>query len=206
MDEIANPNPRRRRRNGRGRRRNRGFRGQRRRASRQTNSGQLLTGHGRTVLGQRLTSLHRQLAAAAERYYEISHDRRPGSVAELEELEQRVMALAVEINQIEGTLELAEHPELEIGQSIGPGSAVEVIDAVSGQRSEYRLVGAETDNDSTVVGAGSIVGQALLGRRPGSVLTVAGADGPRRVQIAAVRPLSANGAEAAASGGGEDDG
>ena len=192
MDEIATPNPRRRPAAKR-RRRNRG--GRRRRALRQAGSRQLLTGHGRTVISQRLTALHRQLAVAAQRHLEISTDQRQGSAADLDQLRRQVMSLAAEINQLEAWLELAEHPELEIGQAIGPGSAVEVVDAVSGQQSEYRLVGPETDNDSTVVSPGSTVGQALLGRRLGSVVTLPSANGPRRVQVASVRPISTNGAE-----------
>jgi transcription elongation GreA/GreB family factor len=197
MNDIATPNPRRRPAGRRGRR-NRGFRGQRRRAGRQARSRQLLTGHGRTVLSRRLTALHRQLAVVARKHFEISHGQRQGSAADVDQLGQRVMALAAEISQVEAWLELAEHPELEIGQGIGPGSAVEVVDAVSGEQAEYRLVGADTVNDSTVVSAGSSVGQALLGRRLGSVVTVPGADGPRRVHIASVRPLGANGSEPSA--------
>jgi transcription elongation GreA/GreB family factor len=173
---------------------------------RQTGSRQLLTGHGRTVVSQRLTALHRQLATTAQRHFEISHDQRQGSPAELDQLRRRVMAVAAEINQLEAALELAEHPELEAGQSIGPGSAVEVIDAITGQPSEYRLVDADTDPDSTVVSAGSIIGQALLGRRPGSVVTLPAADGPRRVQIGSVRPISADRAEASTPRKENDDG
>jgi transcription elongation GreA/GreB family factor len=67
-----------------------------------------------------------------------------------------------------------------------------VIDAANGEEAEYRLIGCESDPDSTVVSLGSPIGQALLGRRIGSLVTLKLADGMQRVRIVATHPLGAS--------------
>jgi transcription elongation GreA/GreB family factor len=121
----------------------------------------VLTGHGRTVLSRRLVDLRRGLAATARRYQEIEQDRRLGSAADLDELRRRVLALGREINQLEALLELTDHPELKLGETIGPETVVGVVDATSGRPAEYRLVGCEPHSDSTVISVNSPIGQAL---------------------------------------------
>jgi transcription elongation GreA/GreB family factor len=141
------------------------------------------------MLSQRLVALRRDLAAAAWRVQEMEHDQRRTSPGDLERARRRVLNLGLEINQLESLLELAEHPELEIGQTIGPGTVIEVVDAASGQPAEYWLVGCEQDSDSIVVGVGSPIGQALLGRRLGSLVTLNLPDGMRRVRVVSTHPI-----------------
>ena len=187
MDELETPDPGRRRRAGRRRRSRRG----RRRGHRRTQSQQVLTGHGRTVLGQRLLALHRELAESAWRCREIETDQRLASDEELAALQQRVLQLGVEINQLESLLERADDPALDGGESIGPGTVIGVVDAVSGVPSEYRLVACDHDTDSSVVTVGSAAGQAFLGRRVGSLVTLNSPSGqPRRVQVISARPFA----------------
>ncbi len=152
---------------------------------------ELLTGHGQTVLNQRLLTVRRQLALAIWRQDVTGGE---GSDAEREELCCEILSLTREVNQLESFLELAESPELEPGKGIGPGTAVAVIDAASGEEAEYRLIGCGGDPDSTVVTVGSPAGQALLGRQIGSLVTLKLADGLRRVRVVATHPLGTSNA------------
>lgn len=158
----------------------------------ETDTPKLLTGHGRTVLSRRLVALHRELAENAWRCQEVEHDQRLASATGFHQLRRRVLGLGLEINQLESLLELAEHPELDIGQAIGPGTVIEVVDAASGQPGEYRLVGGVHESDSTVVSVGSPLGQALLGRQRGSLVTLNLPDGMRRVRVVSTRPITAH--------------
>jgi transcription elongation GreA/GreB family factor len=186
MDDIETLIPTHERRRGRGPENGPAHRGRQRR----DRYPELLTGHGRTVLSRRLADAQRQLAEVARRRRQI--DSWPSQSAETERtgLDRRALALAFESNQMETLLELSEHPELEIANGIAPGSVIEVVDAVSGRRAEYRLIGGEADRDSSVVGVGSPVGLALLGRRPGSLVTLNASDGLRRVRIVSARPIA----------------
>ena len=188
MDELDAPNPGRRRRTGRKRRS-----GDRRgRRHGRTESKQLLTGHGRTVLSQQLVALHRELAEGARRCREIEQDQRLASDDEFAELQGRVLQVGVEINQLEALLERAEDPGLEIGETIGPGTVISVIDAADGALSEYRMVVCDHETESSVVTAGSSVGQAFLGRRIGSLVTLNSPAGQlRRVRVVSARPIEA---------------
>jgi transcription elongation GreA/GreB family factor len=151
----------------------------------------ILTGHGRTVLSQRLAAVHRELADSAWRCREIEEDQRLASDEELAALQRRVLQLGVEINQLESLLERAEDSQLESGESIGPGTVIGVVDAVSGTPSEYRLVACDQATDSSVVTVGSTVGQAFLGRRIGSLVTLNSPPGEvRRVQVVSARPIA----------------
>jgi len=151
----------------------------------------VLTGHGRTVLSQRLLALHRELAERARLCREIEQDQRLASDDELAALQRRVLQLGVDINQLEALLERADDPELESGESIGPGTVIGVVDAVSGVPSEYRLVACDHETDSSVVTVGSAAGQAFLGRRVGSLVTLNSRSGrPQRVQVVSARPFA----------------
>ena len=187
MDEHDTTDPDRRPRGSRRRRSRRG----RRRGHRRGQSRQILTGHGQTVLSQRLLALHRELADSAWRCREIETDQRLASDEELAALQRRVLQLGVEINQLEALLERAEDPDLESGDSIGPGTVIGVVDAVSGAPAEYQLVACDHNTDPSVVTVGSAAGQALLGRRIGSLVTLnSPSDGPRRVQVVSTRPIA----------------
>lgn len=163
----------------------------RRRRGRRAESQEVLTGHGRTVLGHRLLALHRELAESARLCREIEQDQRLASDEELAGLQRRVLQLGVEINQLEALLERADDPAPANGESIGPGTVIGVVDAVSGVPSEYRLVVCDHETDSNVVTVGSAVGQALLGRRIGSLVTLNSPPGlSRRVQVVSARSIA----------------
>jgi transcription elongation GreA/GreB family factor len=146
------------------------------------------------MLSRRIAALHRELATAAWRYQEIEHDQRLASEADVAELRAQVLNLGRKINELEALLELAEQPGLETGHAIGPGTVVEVVDAASGEAAEYRLVDCQDDSDSTVISVGSPIGQALLGRQPGSLVTLNLPDGVRRVEVVSTHPIGASGA------------
>jgi transcription elongation GreA/GreB family factor len=167
-------------------RRKRIRRGRRRRPE---ESRHMLTGHGRTVLSQRLLSLHRELATTAWQCREIAGDKRVASHVDFDHVRQRALNLSLEINQLEALLELVDSPELKVGEAIGPGTAVRVVDAATGEPREYQLVGCEPDSDSTVVSPASMVGQALIGRQVGSLITLSLPEGMRRVRVVATRPI-----------------
>jgi transcription elongation GreA/GreB family factor len=188
MDETHTTRPNQRRRAP-------GRRKKRNRDNRRQESRHILTGHGRTVLSQRLLSLHRELAAAAWQCREIGDDCRVVSQADLDRLRQRALILSLEINQLESLLELADSPELEIGKAIGPGTAVRVVDAATGEPREYQLVACEPNPGSTVVSPASMVGQALIGRQLGSLITLSLPEGMRRVRVVATRPIGSPEAE-----------
>ena len=152
----------------------------------------MLTGHGQTVLNQRLLTVRRQLAVAIWRQDVTGGAGAPTPSARSCRCE--ILSLTREVNQLESFLELAESPELEPGKGIGPGTAVAVIDAASGEEAEYRLIGCGGDPDSTVVTVGSPAGQALLGRQIGSLVTLKLADGLRRVRVVAAHPLGTSNA------------
>jgi transcription elongation factor GreA len=76
----------------------------------------------------------------------------------------------------------------EIGDDVARlGSLVEVRDLDSGKRQSLRLVGGHEPLEPGVASAGSPVGQALMGQRPGHSVEIALPNGgARRLEIVAV--------------------
>ena len=141
------------------------------------------------MLSRRLVALRRELAAAQRDRQALARNGREALPRVEDRLWRHMLRCSLEVSQLEALLELAEHPELELCRTIGPGTAIEVVDAVSGQSTEYRLVGEEWDAGSTIVDVGTPVGQALLGRQQGSLVTIPTPDGLRRVRVVRVRGL-----------------
>lgn len=78
----------------------------------------------------------------------------------------------------------------EVGEGVVTvGSVVEVRDQDSGRHQKLRLIGGHEPMSPGVASAGSPVGQALMGRRPGHSVEIALPNGRRRrLEIAAVEP------------------
>ena len=71
------------------------------------------------------------------------------------------------------------------GEVVRFGSTVEVVDESSGRPAEYTLVGeAEADVGKGLLSSDSPVGRALMGARPGDVVSVPTPRGSRELRIA----------------------
>jgi len=71
------------------------------------------------------------------------------------------------------------------GEVVRFGSTVEVVDESSGRPAEYTLVGeAEADVGNGLLSSDSPVGRALMGARPGDVVSVPTPRGSRELRIA----------------------
>jgi transcription elongation factor GreA len=107
------------------------------------------------------------------------------------QIKEEEAVLAAGIAHISMLLETAlVVDEAEVGEGVATvGSVVEVRDQDSGRHQKLRLIGGHEPMSAGVASAGSPVGQALMGRRPGDSVEIALPNGRRRhLEIAAVEP------------------
>jgi transcription elongation factor GreA len=105
------------------------------------------------------------------------------------QIKEEEAVLAAGIAHIAILLETARVvDEAEVGEGVVTlGSVVEVLEHDSGRRQRLRLNGGHEPLTSGVASAGSPVGQALMGRRPGHSVEIALPNGRhRRLEIVAV--------------------
>jgi transcription elongation factor GreA len=98
------------------------------------------------------------------------------------QIKEEEAVLAAGIAYISTLLETAlVVDEAEVGEGVVTlGSVVEVLEPDSGRRRRLRLIGGHEPSTSGVASAGSPVGQALMGRRPGESVEIALPNGRHR--------------------------
>jgi transcription elongation factor GreA len=105
--------------------------------------------------------------------YEVAKDRQGFVQAKVNQLQQRIAELS--------SIDLSRVPK----DRVAFGATVTLLDEETGEEKVYRLVASEeVDTERGWISPGSPVGQSMIGRREGDVVTVRTPSGMRRCEIA----------------------
>jgi transcription elongation factor GreA len=105
--------------------------------------------------------------------FEVAKDRQGFVKARISQLQQRIAELS--------NIDLSRVPK----DRVAFGSIIHLLDEQTGEEKVYRLVASEeVDTARGWISPGSPVGQSLIGRREGDMVTVRTPKGDRRCEIA----------------------
>jgi transcription elongation GreA/GreB family factor len=145
--------------------------------------------HERALLAE-LDGLRRRLEVEfAERLREARRFGSAGANDDYLQIKEEEAVLAAGIAHISMLLDTALVVDpAEVGDGVATlGSVVEIRDLESGRRQKLRLISGHETLSRGVASAGSPVGQALMGQRPGHAVEIALPNGTtRRLEILAV--------------------
>ena len=154
----------------------------------------IAAGHERALRAELDRLRHRLEAEFTERLRDARGFGLAGANDDYLQIKEEEAVLAAGIAHISMLLESAlvvDEATLESGIA-ALGSTVHVTDRDSGRRHRYRLTGGHEPLTLGVASAGSPIGRALMGRRPGDVVDVVLPRGrPRRLEINAVEASEA---------------